>query len=113
MLNRLAKVLTESADLNPELMRDVTRRLKRRFIQQRANARNRGVSWELTWDEWRDWWLATGRVDERGRMRGQWVMGRPYDSGPYAIGNLMCLRAEDNVRQQNELRAGEYTRWLR
>jgi hypothetical protein len=108
MTNRFSRLITETAALNPELMIEATRRLNRRFIQQRANAKNRGISWCLSFDQWRDWWLSTGHVDERGRERGQWVMGRPYDSGPYELGNLLCLRAEDNVSQQNELRAGEY-----
>lgn len=110
MTNRLSRAISDTAALNPDLMVDVTRRLKRRFVQQRANAKNRGISWQLSFDEWRDWWLATGHVDQRGRQRGQWVMGRPYDSGPYVLGNLLCLRAEDNVAQQNELRPGEYRR---
>lgn len=108
MANRLSRLIDQAAELNPDLMTDVRRRLDRRFVQQRANAKNRGISWGLTFEQWRDWWLATGHVDARGRERGQWVMGRPFDSGPYELGNLLCLRAEDNVRQQNELRAGEY-----
>jgi hypothetical protein len=88
-------------------MIDCTRRLERRFIQQRANARYRGIDWDLTFDQWRDWWLATGRVDERGRLRGQWVMARPGDVGAYAIGNIKCMRAEDNVTERN-VRIGEY-----
>lgn len=108
MTNRFSRIINETAALNPELMVDVTRRLKRKFLTQRTNAKNRGVAWDLSFDQWRNWWLATGHVDERGRLRGQWVMARPYDSGPYALGNLLCLRAEDNVTQQNELRAGEY-----
>jgi hypothetical protein len=108
MSGRLARVLADTAGLNPELMVEATRRLKRRFLQQRASATYRGVEFQLTFEEWRDWWMATGHVDERGKYRGQWVMGRPGDQGPYAIGNLRCLRAEDNVTEQNELRAGEY-----
>jgi hypothetical protein len=108
MTNRLGRAIAETAALNPELMLEATRRLDLRFRQQRSNAGNRGISWQLTFEEWRDWWLATGHVDERGRCTGQWVMARPFDSGPYALGNLQCLRAEDNVSQQNELRAGEY-----
>jgi hypothetical protein len=108
MTNRLNRLISQAEVLNPELMLEATRGLRREFLQQRANARNRGIDWCLSFEQWRDWWLATGHVDERGRLRGQWVMARPFDSGPYEIGNLLCLRAEDNVRQQNELRAGEY-----
>ena len=108
MTNRFARLIDETAGLNPELMRDATRRLERRFLQQRASAKYRGVEFRLTFEQWRDWWLATGHVDERGKLRGQWVMARPGDAGAYEVGNLECMRAEDNVRQQNELRAGEY-----
>ena len=105
---RLSRVLSEAAVLNPELMEEARRRLQRRFIQQRANAKNRGIEWCLTFGEWRDWWLESGHVDERGRCRGEWVMGRAGDTGPYALENLRCLRAEDNVAQQNYLRTGGY-----
>jgi hypothetical protein len=108
MTNRFARLISDTADLNPELMRDATRRLERRFLQQRASAKYRGVEFRLSFEQWRDWWLATGHVDERGKLRGQWVMARPGHSGAYEVGNLECMRAEDNVRQQNELRAGEY-----
>jgi hypothetical protein len=108
MTNRFARLIAETAGLNPDLMRDATRRLERRFVQQRASAKYRGVEFRLTFEQWRDWWLATGHVDERGKLRGQWVMARPGDAGAYEVGNLECMRAEDNVRQQNELRAGEY-----
>jgi len=107
-VSRLAKVIEQAAALNPELMRQVTRRLARRFVEQRASAKYRGVEFRLTFEEWRDWWLSTGHVDERGRHRGEWVMGRRGDSGAYEIGNLKCMRAEDNVTEQNHLRAGEY-----
>lgn len=108
MTNRFSRLIAETAALNPELMIDATRRLELRFLQQRASAKYRGVEFRLTFDQWRDWWLATGRVDERGKLRGQWVMARCGDRGAYELGNLQCMRAEDNVSDQNALRAGEY-----
>jgi hypothetical protein len=110
MTNRFDRLIDQSAALNADLMRDVTRRLERRFIQQRCSARYRGVEFRLTFEEWRDWWLATGHVDERGKLRGQWVMARPGDVGAYELGNLQCMRAEDNVRERNAQRPGEYAR---
>lgn len=107
MTNRLGRALEQSAALNPELMVEAARRLHRRFLQQRANARYRDIDWRLSFDQWREWWLATGHVDERGRLRGQWVMARPGDCGAYEIGNIKCMRAEDNVIERN-VRMGEY-----
>jgi hypothetical protein len=107
MTNRFNRLITETAALNPELMIEATRRLGLRFTQQRANAKCRGIEWRLTFEQWRDWWLATGRVDERGRLRGQWVMCRPGDVGAYELGNIRCALAEDNVTERN-VRMGEY-----
>jgi hypothetical protein len=95
--------------LNPELLVHVTRRLKRKFITQRVNAKNRGIEWRLTFEQWRDWWLATGHIDERGKQRGQWVMARPGDRGAYELGNIKCILAESNAIEGNQLRRpGEY-----
>ena len=110
MTNRFSRLINDTAALNPEFMLDATRRLERRFLQQRASAKYRGVEFLLTFEQWRDWWLATGHVDERGKLRGQWVMARHRDSGAYELGNIKCARAEDNVREQNALRPGEYER---
>src|SRR6202012_129392 len=97
------------AKLNPELMRDVTRRLERRYLNQKASSKYRGVEFRLTFEQWRDWWLATGRVDERGKLVGQWVMARRFDSGAYELGNIECKRAEDNVTERNaRCYPGEY-----
>lgn len=106
--SRFGRIINEMAALNPELMVDATRRMRVRFLQQRASAKYRGVEFLMTFEEWRDWWLATGRIDERGKLRGQWVMGRTGDAGPYQLGNIECMRAEDNVTMQNALRPGEY-----
>jgi hypothetical protein len=107
---RLSRVLEQAGGMNPDLMVEARRRLRRRFVQQRVNAKNRGIEWRLTFEEWRDWWLLTGHVDERGRHRGQWAMARPGDVGPYELGNIVCMRAEDNSREGNvtKARMGEY-----
>lgn len=107
MTNRFSRLIEQTAALNPELMRDVTRRMSRRFLTQRANARSRDIEWCLTFEQWRDWWLQTGHLDERGRLRGQWVMARPGDVGAYELSNIKCVRAEDNVIERN-VRVGEY-----
>src|ERR1035437_6539679 len=113
MVNRrFERLISDAAALNPQRMIEARRRLKRRFLTQRANGKSRDIVWRLSFDQWCAWWIETGHIDERGRERGQWVMARPFDSGPYEIGNLVCLRAENNVTQNHKLRAGEIMqRW--
>ena len=98
-MSRLERALG-AAFINPEAVL-LARDLNRCFLQQRSNARLRGIEWHLTFCEWRDWWLASGHLHERGRHRGEWVMARPGDVGAYTLGNIQCMRAEDNVKERN------------
>jgi hypothetical protein len=66
-------------------------------VQKRAAAR-RGIGWELSFQEWLGIWEASGKLGQRGRCRGQWVMGRNGDVGPYAVGNVFIITHADNTR---------------
>ena len=68
-----------------------------RFLCQRYTAGLRGIKWNLTFQEWWDWWQATGHYHERGCKRGQYVMARPGDIGPYALDNIFCKTHIDNT----------------
>ena len=68
----------------------------RRYADQRRNAAQRGIPFELTFDEWLKIWADSGHFHERGRNAGQYVMGRIGDKGPYAIDNVIILLHEKN-----------------
>lgn len=72
-----------------------------RFCEQERNANRRGIAWELTFDQWLSIWTSSGRWNERGTRRGQYVMARFGDAGPYAIGNVEIVRAEKNNSDGN------------
>jgi len=69
------------------------------YGMQRAAAKQRGVEFNLTFDEWHDWWLNTGHADERGKGKGTYCMARLNDAGAYELGNIKCLSFEDNVKE--------------
>jgi hypothetical protein len=69
---------------------------KRKYDVHRTNARMRGIEFKLTFEEWFCWWMDTGHYSERGNKRGQYVMARKGDQGPYALGNIECLQAQVN-----------------
>lgn len=72
-----------------------------RYHRHIANAKLRGVVFRLTFDEWWSIWEASGRWDQRGRGRGQYVMARTGDQGAYELGSIkICLVAE-NVGESN------------
>jgi hypothetical protein len=59
-----------------------------KFTTSRLNAERRGIAFELTFEQWFDIWTKSGHYSERGRKRGQYVMARFGDEGPYAVGNV-------------------------
>lgn len=71
------------------------------YTQHKSNAKGRGIEFLLTFEQWRDWWIATGKWDLRGRGRGKYCMRRHGDIGPYSIDNIFCGTNEDNVRDGN------------
>jgi hypothetical protein len=72
---------------------------KRAFIQQRANAKRRNIEWRMTFEEWLEIWLASGRMGLRGRGVGKYCMSRFGDRGPYALGNVEIKLHEVNVSE--------------
>lgn len=69
----------------------------KRFLEQWARARQRGIGWELTFDEWMEIWDASGKIDLRGVKAGHYVMARKGDIGPYSKENVFICRHEQNI----------------
>ena len=74
---------------------------RKRYTQHKSNAKMRGIDFLFTFEEWKDWWIATGKWEQRGKLRGQYVMRRHGDIGPYFINNVFCGVTEENVRDGN------------
>ncbi|WP_234684681.1 hypothetical protein [Bradyrhizobium monzae] len=89
------------------------RRLRRDFTEHRVNAKDRGIGFELTFPQWLEIWIASGRVRRRGCRRGQYVMARHGDRGPYAVGNVKIILASENIAEASRGRIpSEATRAL-
>ncbi|PRE20310.1 hypothetical protein [Burkholderia multivorans] len=56
------------------------------FNLQRHNAGRRGIGWELTFEQWLEWWGED--IERRGVGPDRLQMQRIADAGPYAIGNI-------------------------
>ena len=72
---------------------------KRRYADAKCCAKNRNIDWLFTFETWYKWWLDTGHYHERGCKRGQYVMSRYKDEGPYSIENVFCQTQEANARE--------------
>jgi hypothetical protein len=65
----------------------------------KANAKHRSILFELTFAEWWAIWQASGHWHERGCKKGQYVMARFGDIGPYAAENVKIILATQNTNQ--------------
>jgi hypothetical protein len=67
----------------------------------RKSALARGTPFLLTFAEWLFIWQDSGHLWERGHHRGEYVMARFGDKGPYAVGNVEIIPAEQNISDGN------------
>lgn len=66
----------------------------------KKDAANRGIPFLLSYGEWRQVWLDSGHAHEKGCRRGQYVMARFGDKGPYATNNVRIATTEENHAEQ-------------
>lgn len=67
----------------------------RKYLTHLRNATARGIPWEFTFQTWMDWW--GDDFDKRGSRRGQLVMARRWDTGPYSPNNCIKTTCSANV----------------
>jgi hypothetical protein len=78
---------------------DMTKdKFKQGYTRSKSDAKRRGIQFEFTFDEWKTWWLETGKWDKRGRKAGCFQMCRTNDVGPYSLTNVYCDTIEANSR---------------
>lgn len=65
-----------------------------RYRQHKASAKQRGIEFDLTFDEW--WEIWQPHYAQRGRGAGHLQMCRTGDVGPYAVGNVRIDTVEAN-----------------
>jgi hypothetical protein len=69
---------------------------RRDFTNARSNAKRRGISWDLTFEEWASVWAASGKYAQRGRRHGEYQMDRRVSEIGYCIGNVQIIVGEKN-----------------
>ena len=74
--------------------------VKRKFYGQKACAKARGISFELSFAQWLSIWTESGHFHERGTLKDQYVMARFRDRGPYAVGNVRIITGAQNRAEQ-------------
>lgn len=75
---------------------------RRLYIENRQSARQRGIPFKITFEEWLAWWQRQLGPDWqllRGRRRYQFHMARVGDRGPYKLGNIKCITNSENIKE--------------
>lgn len=75
------------------------KRFRRAYTTQRRDAiKKRGIAWEFeSFEQWLEWWGED--IYRRGPYRGQLVMARYGDQGPYHPDNVRKITSDENVRE--------------
>jgi hypothetical protein len=69
------------------------------YRTQRHNARNRGIPFLLTFEQWLTIWQDSGKLAQRGRGVGKFCMSRRGDAGAYEVGNVFIQAHTANSRE--------------
>jgi hypothetical protein len=75
---------------------------RKAYTQHKSNAKQRGIPFLLTFEEWKEVWLASGKWELRGRGADKYCMCRTGDAGAYAVGNVFIDRNAQNVSDGNK-----------
>src|SRR6516162_1329529 len=70
---------------------------RRAYFDQVRAARSRDILFLFSFDEWWSFWKKSGHWDKRGLKRGQYVMARFGDVGPYSADNVEIVKTEHNI----------------
>lgn len=72
---------------------------KKQFKTQRGSAKYRGIIWDLSFEQWTQIWIDSGKYHLRGCKRGLYVMSRLGDTGPYSVDNVEIKTHADNLSE--------------
>ena len=70
----------------------MTQAARQKYAMHKSSAKQRGIPFRLTFEEWWALWQASGRWDERGRLGRQYCMARRSGQGAFEVGNVVICR---------------------
>jgi len=73
---------------------------KKKYEDQQRHAEERGIPFLLSYEDWLEMWLISGKWEYRGKCSGQYVMGRYGDVGAYSKRNCYICTVEENQKQR-------------
>lgn len=95
----IARVMKTRAAVLMKLIHDV--KLKRLYDTNRYSAKQRNIPFYLTYQQWLYIWLASGKLNERGKMAHQYCLARFGDQGAYELGNVKIITNSANCSENS------------
>lgn len=77
-----------------------TKTPKGRYVQQKQQSIARGISWEISFEEWWSLWELSGKWEQRGFAKGKYCMCRNGDVGPYSVDNVRIDTTDRNKSER-------------
>lgn len=77
-----------------------------KYCRQRHNTKHRKdaagtpIQMKMSFEEWAQVWVDSGKWDLRGRKVGQYCMCRKNDLGHYEVGNVFIATMQENSREE-------------
>lgn len=71
--------------------------MKQKYYDQKRHAKDRNIDWQFTYETWLEWW--GDDILNRGYYKGQLVMARHNDEGPYHPNNVRKATVEENINE--------------
>lgn len=88
---------------SPYRISDVSiNRARQMYYFQKYAAGERNIPFLISFVDWLIVWEMSGKLDDRGRLKDQYVMARFGDKGPYAVGNVEIIHSGENVRKAHK-----------
>jgi hypothetical protein len=75
------------------------RKYQSQYDNAKHCAKQRNIDWQFTYDEWIAWW--GNDIINRGPRKGQLVMARNKDTGPYHPTNVRKATCSENCSEGN------------
>ena len=73
------------------------RKYQSQYDNAKQCAKQRNIAWQFTYDEWIAWW--GDDIVNRGPRKGQLVMARHKDTGPYHPTNVRKATCSENCSE--------------
>lgn len=83
-----------------------------RYAVHKATAKRRGVGFNLTFEQWNNWWLSQGvdkNLDKGQKTANTLCMCRHNDIGAYELSNIYVDTLSNNIKLSFKLRKANNT----